>query len=166
MTCIAPTKAFNIAGLQTSCIVVPNAVLRHKVNRGINTDEVAEANSFAISASIAAFQKGREWLLELRTYIEHNKQMAVAYINEHIPELYVVPSKATYLLWVDCSKVCSDSIMLVDYIRKETGLYVSDGEEYGENGKQFIRINVACPYQRMMDGLERLNEGIKSFQKK
>lgn len=166
MTCIAPTKAFNIAGLQTSCIVVPNAVLRHKVNRGINTDEVAEANSFAISASIAAFQKGREWLMELRTYIEHNKQKAVAYINEHIPELYVVPSKATYLLWVDCSKVCSDSVLLVDYIRKETGLYVSDGVEYGENGKQFIRINVACPYQRMMDGLERLNEGIKSFQRK
>lgn len=136
------------------------------MNRGINTDEVAEANSFAISASIAAFQKGREWLMKLRTYIEHNKQMAVAYINEHIPELYVVPSKATYLLWVDCSKVCTDSVLLVDYIRKKTGLYVSDGQEYGENGKQFIRINVACPYQRMMDGLERLNEGIKSFQRK
>lgn len=166
MTCIAPTKAFNLAGLQTACIVVPNDVLRHKVNRGINTDEVAEPNSFAITATIAAFQKGRKWLEELREYIECNKQKAVEYIHYHIPELYVIPSQATYLLWVDCSKICLDSVQLVEYIRKETGLYVSDGQEYGKNGRQFIRINVACPYHRMMDGLKRLNEGIKSFQRR
>lgn len=166
MTCIAPTKAFNLAGLQTACIVVPNETLRHKVNRAINTDEVAEPNSFAVIATMAAFQKGRAWLEELRQYIENNKQKAMTYIKENIPELYVVPSEATYLLWVDCSQICQNSLELAGFIRKETGLYVSDGLEYGENGKQFLRINVACPYQRVHDGMNRLKYGVKKFIKR
>lgn len=166
MTCIAPTKAFNLAGLQTACIVVPNENLRHKVNRGINTDEVAEPNSFAVIATVAAFQKGREWLEELRKYIQKNKHEAMTYIQKYIPELYVVPSEATYLLWVDCSKICQNSVELVEFIRNETGLYVSDGLEYGENGKQFIRINIACPLSRVYDGLNRLRLGIEKFIKK
>lgn len=163
ITCIAPTKAFNLAGLQTACIVVANQVLYHKVNRGINTDEVAEPNSFAVIATIAAFQKGRVWLEELRKYIENNKQQAMSYIEQFIPELHVVPSQATYLLWIDCSKVCQNSVELVQFIRQRTGLYISDGLEYGENGRQFIRVNVACPYQRVNDGLNRLRVGISSF---
>lgn len=163
ITCIAPTKAFNLAGLQTSCIVVPNEVLRHKVNRGINTDEVAEPNSFAVAASIAAFEKGGNWLDELRVYIQHNKQKTITYIKTYVSDLYVVPSDATYLLWIDCSKVCANSVELVQFIREETGLYVSDGLEYGKNGKSFIRMNVACPSERLEDGLERLKIGIERY---
>ncbi len=164
ITCIAPTKAFNLAGLQTSCIIVPNETLRHKVNRGINTDEIAEPNSFAVEASIAAFQKGRPWLDELKVYIQNNKTTAIKYIQMHLPDLYVAPSNATYLLWIDSSRVCSNSVELVEFIKENTGLYVSDGLEYGENGKQFIRMNIACPKERLMDGLERLKKGIKEYQ--
>ena len=163
ITCIAPTKAFNLAGLQTSCIVVPNEVLRYMVNRGINTDEVAEPNSFAVTASITAFEKGGKWLDELRVYIEYNKQTTAAYIKNNIPDLYVVPSEATYLLWIDCAKVCANSVELVQFIREQTGLYLSDGLEYGENGKCFVRMNVACPQERLMDGLERLKTGIDKY---
>ncbi len=163
ITCIAPTKAFNIAGLQTACISVPDPVLRHKVNRAINTDEVAEPNSFAITATIAAFNHGEEWLDELREYIENNKKIAMKYIENNIPELYVVPSEATYLLWIDCSRVCKDSVELVDYIRQKTGLYVSDGYEYGENGKTFIRMNVACMQERVEIGLNYLKQGIELY---
>lgn len=163
ITCIAPTKTFNLAGLQTACIVVPNHVLRHKVNRGINTDEVAEPNSFAITATIAAFTKGENWLNELREYIENNKQTTINFIKEELPELHVIPSEATYLLWIDCSQVCDNSVELVQAIRKTTGLYLSDGLEYGENGKCFVRMNVACPLERLNDGLERLKRGIKNF---
>lgn len=163
ITCIAPTKAFNLAGLQTSCIVVPNEVLRYMVNRGINTDEVAEPNSFAVTASITAFEKGGKWLDELRVYIENNKQTTAAYIKNNIPNLYVVPSEATYLLWIDCAKVCANSVELVQFIREQTGLYLSDGLEYGENGKCFVRMNVACPQERLMDGLERLKKGIDKY---
>lgn len=158
ITCIAPTKAFNLAGLQTSCIVVPNEVLSHKVNRGINTDEVAEPNSFAVTATISAFTKGEAWLEELRVYIEANKQTAIKYIKENLPELYVVPTQATYLLWIDCSKVTINSVDLVQDIRNKTGLYLSDGLEYGQNGKTFIRMNVACPKERLLDGLNRFKE--------
>lgn len=158
ITCIAPTKAFNLAGLQTACIVVPNEVLRHKVNRGINTDEVAEPNSFAVTATISAFTKGEPWLEALRVYIEENKQLALKYINENIPQLSVVTSSATYLLWIDCSKVTTNSVDLVKDIRNKTGLYLSDGLEYGENGKTFIRMNLACPKERLLDGLNRFKE--------
>lgn len=165
ITCIAPTKAFNLAGLQTACIVVPNEKLRYKVNRGINTDEVAEPNSFATTATISAFTKGEAWLDELREYIEENKNISYQYISERIPDLYVVPSHATYLLWIDCSKICSSSVELTNFIREKTGLYVSDGEEYGSNGTTFIRMNIACPRERLLDGLSRLEKGIKLYLK-
>lgn len=166
ITCIAPTKAFNLAGLQTACIVVPNTVLRQKVNRGINTDEVAEPNSFACGATIAAFTKGERWLEELRAYIDENKKVAREYIKQNLPELSIVPSKATYLLWINCSQVCNDSAMLASFIRKHTGLYVSSGQEYGTNGVTFIRMNIACPKERLLDGLSRLHKGIELFEAK
>ena len=165
ITCIAPTKAFNLAGLQTACIVVPNPILYHKVNRGINTDEVAEPNSFAICSTIAAFEKGETWLDELRAYIENNKQIAIHFIEQYLPHLHVVPTQATYLLWIDCSYICKDSVELVNDIRETTGLYVSDGLEYGENGRSFIRMNVACPLERLHDGLQRFYKAIKQKEK-
>lgn len=164
ITCIAPTKAFNLAGLQTACICVPNPVLRQKVNRGINTDEVAEPNSFAITATIAAFNQGEAWLEELRKYIGENKRIVAQFVQEKLPELTVVSSEATYLLWIDCSKICQNSVELVNYLRQETGLYLSDGYEYGVNGMQFVRMNVACPKARLEDGLNRLYNGIKAYQ--
>lgn len=164
ITCIAPTKAFNLAGLQTACICVPNSLLRHKVNRGINTDEVAEPNSFAITATITAFNLGETWLEELRKYIFENKQIVEKFMSEKIPELSIINSHATYLLWIDCSKICKNSVELVSHLRNKTGLYLSDGLEYGVNGKQFIRMNIACPQERLMDGLKRLYEGIQSYQ--
>ncbi|WP_270526559.1 MalY/PatB family protein [Longibaculum muris] len=164
ITCIAPTKAFNLAGLQSACIVVENEVIRQKVNRGINTDEVAEPNSFAITAAMSAFNHGEKWLDELNIYIQNNKQIACQYIEENLPMLHVVYSEATYLLWIDCSKVTDDSVELVEAIKKKTGLYLSDGYEYGENGKAFVRMNVACPQMRLMDGLKRLHEGVIDYQ--
>lgn len=164
ITCIAPTKTFNLAGLQTSCIVVPNEKLWYKVNRGINTDEVAEPNSFATIATIAAFTKGEEWLEELREYIQENKDIVNTFIEENISDLYVVPSQATYLLWIDCSKISCNSVELTHFIRKNTGLYVSNGKEYGTNSNTFIRMNIACPRERLLDGLNRLKKGIELYQ--
>ncbi len=165
ITCIAPTKTFNLAGLQTSCIVVPNPVLRHKVNRGINTDEV-EPNSFAMTALVTAFTKGEPWLNELRSYIDQNKARVVEFVQENLPELHVIESHATYLMWIDCSKVSMDSVELVEFIREKTGLYLSDGAEYGKNGRPFIRMNVACPKLRLEDGLARFKVGIEAYKQR
>jgi cystathionine beta-lyase len=160
VTCIAPTKAFNIAGLQTAAVSVPNPVIRHKVWRGLNTDEVAEPNAFAIDAAVAAFTKGEVWLDELRAYISENKRVATSYIQEKIPELTVILSDATYLLWVNCEEVSQNAKELVQKIREKTGLYLSDGNVFGGDGKHFFRMNLACPRERMMDGLKRLSQAI------
>lgn len=164
VTCIAPTKAFGIPGLQTAAAVVPNPVLRHKVNRALNTDEVAEPNSFAVCAAVAAFDKGEPWLEELRQYLADNKQLVRDFIREKLPELKVVPSHATYLLWLDCGAVTEDAAGLVRFIRKHSGLYLTEGEEYGACGRQFIRLNPACPRARLREGLDRLLDSVKQFE--
>lgn len=160
ITCIAPTKAFNLAGLQTAAVVVPDPVLRHKVNRGLNTDEVAEPNVFAAVAAAAAFRKGEAWLDGLRTYIWENKKYVGEFIKRELPQMKLVPSEATYLLWLDCRKLGTGSDELCKAIREKTGLILSSGRSYGESGDGFLRMNIACQRERVVDGCERLKRGI------
>lgn len=166
ITCFAPTKAFNLAGLQTAAVMVPNPVVRHKLNRGLNTDEVAEPNVFAVGAAVAAFRKGEEWLEELRVYLYENKQCVRQFMEERLPGIKVVPSRATYLLWLDCSAVAKDGGELADFIRRDSGLYLTEGAEYGSCGRQFIRLNTACPRARLLEGLERLEKSVVKFDSK
>lgn len=160
ITCIAPTKTFSIPGIQTAAIFVPNRFLRHKVWRGINTDEVAEPNVFAATASIAAFNEGEPWLEELREYLFENRKIVEEYVDKNIPELYVVRGDATYLLWIDVSKLGMSSKELAAFIRKETGLYLSAGTAYGGTGVNFLRMNVGCTKATLEDGLKRLKAAI------
>ncbi len=155
IVCIAPTKAFNIAGLQTSAVLVPNPALRHKVWRALNTDEVAEPNAFAVDAAIAAFTKGGDWLDELKEYIYQNKLFAADFIARELPETTLIPSEATYLLWL---KINSDASTAAKNIRAKTGLYLSSGSPFGGDGAGFLRINIACPRKTLIDGLNRLKD--------
>ena len=164
ITCIAPTKAFNMAGMQTAAVSVPNPVLRHKVWRGLNTDEIAEPNAFAVPAAVAAFTKGGAWLDALRAYVQQSKERVVQFVAQELPQLSVVPSEATYLLWLDCGKLGGDGAKIAQVIRRETGLYLSDGDQYGGNGNQFLRMNLACPHSVVEDGLRRLKAGILAYQ--
>ena len=162
ITCIAPTKTFNLAGLQTAAVAVPDENLRQKVNRGLNTDEVAEPNVFAITAAVAAFTKGEAWLEELRSYLKANKDYVREYLALEIPEITAVPSDATYLLWLDCRKLIGDSTMLCRFIRSDSGLYLSDGKDYG-NGQSHLRMNVACPREQLREGLARLKKSVAAY---
>lgn len=161
ITCIAPTKTFNLAGLQTAAISVPNPVIRHKVWRGINTDEVAEPNAFAVDAAIVAFTKGADWLDALRAYIYENKQYAVQYVKEQIPEMEILPSEATYLLWIYCKDLPENSREIAHRIRKKTGLFLSAGSGFSGDGDRFLRLNIACPRALLKDGMERLKRGVE-----
>lgn len=163
ITCIAPTKTFNIAGLQTAIVSVPNENLRHKVWRGLNTDEVAEPNAFAIQAAITAFTKGELWLEELRKYLQGNKECVLDYVDREIPQLSIVASDATYLLWLDCKEFTEHTKEFADFIRKKTGLYLSEGGQFGGNGKQFLRMNITCPRVTILDGLDRLKRGCEAY---
>ncbi len=163
ITCIAPTKAFNLAGIQTSAVYVFDPVLRHKVWRGINTDEVGEPNAFAMDATIAAFTKGAPWLDELRAYIAGNKEAVHTFIKKEKLPVTLHTSPATYLLWLDCSEFCTDASNFADFLRATTGLYLNKGEAYGSGGKCFLRMNVACPRSTLFDGLDRLKRGIEEY---
>ncbi len=131
--------------------------------RALNTDEVAEGNVFSVPAAVAAFHHGAPWLDALREYIFQNKQVVARYIDAHIPAIKLVPSEATYLLWLDISSLHSDSETVADSIRRTTGLYVSAGGHYGKSGDQFLRMNIACPRAYVLDGLERLKRGVALF---
>lgn len=159
----APTKTFNIAGLQTASIMAANPVLRHKMWRGLNTDEVAEPNAFAVDAAIAAFTKGEGWLDALREYIDQNKQMVKQFLQKELPQISIVSLDVTYLLWLDCHQITEDSVELAQFIREKTGLYLSDGVEYGGDGNYFLRLNVACPKKTVEEGLKRFKEGVTLY---
>lgn len=163
ITCMAPTKTFNLAGLQTAAVMVPDPVIRHKLDRGLNTDEVAEPNAFAVGAAVTAFTQGESWLEELRQYLYGNKQLVREFVGKEIPGMKVVPSQATYLLWLDCSAITEDATELAEFIRKDSGLYLTEGEEYGACGRKFMRLNTACPRKRLQEGLERLRESVNSY---
>ena len=163
VTCLSASKAFNIAGLQSAAIYAENAVIRNKAVRGVNSDEVAEPNCFAIAATVAALNEGEEWLDAARKYIAQNKTFARDYIAAAIPQIKCVRMKCTYLMWLDCSAFCSDSVDLAQFIRAKTGLFLSDGAEYRGDGRYFLRMNVACPRARLADALERLERAVREY---
>lgn len=165
VTCIAPTKTFNLAGLQTAAIVIPNETLRHKVERAINTDEIAEPSVFAIEAAVAAFTKGEPWLIALLQYLETNKKFVHDFLERELPQLKVVPSQATYLVWIDCTKSIGNTSEFTSFLKAQTGLYLSSGNQYGGNGEHFIRLNVACSLESLSEGLTRLRQGVLAYEK-
>lgn len=164
VTCIAPTKTFNIAGLQTAAVCVPNPELKYKVWRALNTDEVAEGNVFACDVAISAFESGEEWLEELKIYLAENRKIAEEFIDNNIKTIKAVRGVATYLMWLDCSSLGIKSDELAELIREKTGLYLSEGCEYRGDGEHFLRMNLACPKTRLMDGLNRLKAAIEMLE--
>lgn len=163
ISCLAPTKTFNLAGLQTAAIAAADPFLRHKAWRAINTDEVAEPNAFACEGAVAAFEKGEPWLEELRAYLWENRRIAEERILRELPKCHAVPAEATYLLWLDVS-VLGGGEAVAAHLEKEAGLLVTAGGEYGEAGKGFLRINLACPRAILEEGLERLVKGLKAME--
>ncbi len=161
ITCIAPTKAFSIPGVQTAAICVPGHALRHKVKRGINTDEVAEPSVFATVAAKAAFNCGEQWINEMCEYVFENRRITAEYISKHIPDVKLIDGDATYLLWLDLRSLGVSSDEAYRTIREKTGLFLSKGSVYGKCGDGFLRMNVACPRSYLEDGLDRLRRGVE-----
>lgn len=166
ITFLSPTKTFNLAGIQTSAIVVPSNKLYPLVYRAINNDEIAEPNVFSQAATIAAYNQSEPWLKQLINYLESVREGICRFISAHLPEINITESEATYLLWLDCTRITSDSEKLAAFIRKDTGLILTDGKRYRGNGKYFLRMNYACPSSTIQDGLNRLYKGIKDYEAK
>lgn len=166
VVCVAPSKTFNLAGLQTSAVIVPNPVLRQKVNQALRTDEIMGINAFAMDATITAFSKCEDWLQELNTYIYENKKIAAEFFVNELPQIRLVPSQATYLLWLEYTGKIESAKEFSQFIRTETGLFLVPGSMYGKAGEQFLRMNIACPKAILKDGLERLKKSIQRWELK
>ncbi len=163
VTCLSASKTFNLAGLQSACLIIENPSLRHKVWRALNTDEIGEPNIFAMDAMIAAFTECDDWLNELNEYLFENRRIAEDYIKDEISELIAIKGDATYLFWIDISAISDNSLEFTEFLREKTGLYISEGVEYGRCGSTFVRMNLATQRSRVMDGLSRLKRGVELF---
>lgn len=154
VTCISPTKTFSIPGLQTAAVYAENKTLRHKMWRALNTDEVAEPNVLAAIAPTAAFTGGAEWLDGLREYLRENREIAEKFIKSHIPCIKITPADATYLMWLNVAALGGGGSLSA--AAEEHRLILCPGSHYGEGGRDFVRVNIATPRKRLLDGLARL----------
>lgn len=162
---ISPSKTFNLAALHAATVIISNTFLRNQVNRGLNSDEIAEPNLLAISGSVAAYQSGFDWLKSLKQQLHNNYEFAKNFIDTQIPQIHVVPSSATYLLWIYVGDITKNAEELQQKIQKETGLILSAGNIYRGNGCNFLRLNFACPQSMLNDGLNRLKTSINNRNK-
>lgn len=161
--CVSPSKAFNIAGLQIANIIIADDQVREKVNKAININEVCDVNPFGVIALQAAYsEEGEEWLMQLNQYIYDNYKCAKAFLEDNSPKLKVTELEGTYLMWVDISATCKRSDTLEEELLANARVFVNAGTMYGEEaGKNFIRINLACPRSRLLEGLTRISEYLK-----
>lgn len=163
---VSPSKTFNVAALHAATVIIPDENLRAIVNRGLNSEELAEPNLLAVPVSIAAYTKGHEWLTSLKTVLNDNFNYVTNFIEKNISDLKIVTGRATYLMWLDVSGITEDSNELYQFIRKDTGLILSSGTVYRGNGYGFLRINLACPKSIVEDAMFRLEKAIKDFKLK
>jgi cystathionine beta-lyase len=156
--CCSPSKSFNTAGLQIANIISNNPTVRRRIDRAININEVCDVNPFGVEGLMAAYNESGEWMDELCRYLKGNYDALCDYFAEHMPELYVLPLEATYLVWVDISKLGIKSDELTARLLSEGKVHVNSGTMYGsEAGEGFIRINIALPRSRMIEGLQRIS---------
>ena len=166
ITCISPTKSFNLAGIQTSAVFSENPVLKHLVERGLNTDECAEPNVLALIAPKTCYKDGIDWLKELNEYVDKNRCYVRTYLTKNISDVKLVEGDALYLLWLDFSNITKNTTELRDFIKEKTGLYLSDGEEYRGNGLSFLRMNIATQRTRVEDAMNRLKKAVEQYKEK
>lgn len=161
VTCISPSKAFNLAGLQIANIIAADEELRRRIDHAININEVCDVNPFGVIATIAAYNKGGRWLDALRKYLWKNYEFLSHFFAERLPQYHVLPLEGTYLVWVDCrvSSVGSDD--MTRQLQEQQHLMVNSGTMYGPGGEGFIRLNIACPRTLLADGLERIARVLK-----
>ena len=160
ITCMSPSKSFNVAGFQSSIVHTKNKGLLERIKAQMHIDNSDSCNVFATAAVIAAYNESEDWLEELKEVIYDNKQTVKDYLSNELPVIKLVECEATYLLWLDCSALNVSSKVLSEFLRQNQGLFLSSGADFGECGDGFLRMNVACPQELLMEGLSRLKAGV------
>ena len=152
----APSKTFNLAGLQVSNVFVKNAELRGKLKAEINRSGYSQLNTLGLAACQSAYEKGAEWLDELKMYLADNISFAWEFIAARLPKIKFSPPDATYLLWLDFSEYGLSQYELDIRAADGAKLWLSSGTSFGADGSGFLRMNVACQRAVLIDALDRL----------
>lgn len=158
--CTAPSKTFNLAGLQVSNIFIPDYGLRRRFKHEINAAGYSQLNTLGLIACEAAYGEGFSWLQEVKQYLRENIDLTRAFLQQHIPWIRLVEPEGTYLLWLDCRGLGLSSFEMDEFIIKKAGLWLDSGAIFGAAGKGFQRINVACPRSVLQEALERIQRAI------
>ena len=160
VTCVSPSKAFNIAGLQIANIVAFDNDLRSRIDKAININEVCDVNPFGVAATIAAYNEGEEWLNQLVDYLHGNYEAMAEFCRRELPEFPITRLEGTYLVWMDCSSLGIPSDALEHALLDDARLWLNAGTMYGAEG--YMRWNIACPRSVMLDGLNRFLNFVRS----
>lgn len=155
LTTLAPTKTFNLPGLQSSFVAIPNPELKRKFDYRLKTLSLHMMHFFNVDAVSAAYNEGEAWLDELKIYLQGNVDYAIRYLNEELPEVKPMRPEGTYLLWIDCRGLGLDIPGLKDLMFKKAKVAFSEGSVFGTEAEGFLRINLACPRAILQEALER-----------
>lgn len=158
VTCISPSKTFNLAGLSTSSVIISNPVLRKYFNSRIDHIHIGNGNIFGTVASTAAYSEGHEWLAGLNEYINGNIELVMDYFSENIPEIIPVRPEATYMIWLDCRKLGMNSKELQEFFTLRAGVGMNEGSTFGPGGEGFMRMNLATTRSKIRSALQKIKE--------
>lgn len=156
ITCTAPSKTFNLAGLQVSNLIIPDERLRKAMKTEMSRTGYSTLNQMAIVACEVAYRTGEDWLRELKAYLKDNLDYMTAFIKEKIPQIEVIQPEGTYLVWMDFRKMGMTGEELEDFLDNEAGIWLDNGTMFGPEGEGFARINIACPRATLSEALDRL----------
>ena len=163
VTCTAPSKTFNLAGFQVSNIIIPNDKLRKKFRKQISAAGYSQVNALGLVACESAYRNGRQWLDSLKEYLIENINFVRVYLEENIPSVKLIEPEGTYLIWLDFGELGLENEELEDLIINKSGLWLDSGAIFGEDGKGYQRINIACPIKFLHFALNDLKSGIDSL---
>ena len=163
ITCTAPSKTFNLAGLQTSSIIIPNKKYYKIYENILDSLSLNENNVFGLVALEAAYRDGEEWLEQLLSYLNENLKFLIKYFKERIPKIKVIKPEGTYLVWLDCRQLGLSAKDLNDFMIKKARVALDDGCWFGVGGEGFMRINIACPRSFLEEGLKRIEEAVNTL---
>ena len=162
ITCTAPSKTFNIAGLQLSNNFISNPVIRKAFIQEYYASGLSQLNIMGILAGEAAYRDGEEWLEELKGYLVGNIDYLKSFITKQLPSVSLVEPEGTYLMWLDFRKLGLPPKELDRFMLEKAGLWLNDGTAFGAGGEGFMRMNIACPQATLQEALERLARAISS----
>jgi len=162
ITCTAPSKTFNLAGLQTSNILIPNPKLRTDFQNTLESNAITSPNLFGIVALQTAYEEGEEWLDQLLDYLHGNLDFLMEYVEKNIPQIKVIKPEGTYLVWLDFRPLGMDPLSLENFLLEKAKVAFDDGYIFGPGGEGFERINIACPRSLLKEGLDRVSKAINS----